>query len=475
MPTHHRKVAPALLTALVAGSLVVVGAKAQSPSIGDRDQFLARQIGIDLGGAGSRPLRGDQAFTFPAANLGEFEFDLFLSGKDLFNLVWTPSGGGGVFAGLGPVFNQASCGRCHERNGRGRPPASDGAPMESMLLRLSVPEVSETGGPRPHPAYGNQLNERAIPGVPAEGRAAVSYTEIAGRYDDGEPYSLRRPDYRFENLAFGPMGADVQISPRVSPVLIGLGMLEAVPEATILALADPGDADGDGVSGRPNRVWDAMAQETALGRFGWKANMPGLRQQAADAALGDIGLTSALFEGENCRPPQDSCAAAAGHDDPELPDPYLDRMTFYTQVIAVPDRRDALDPAVVHGEALFRAAGCAACHMPTLITGDHPVAALSGQTIHPFTDLLLHDMGDGLADGRPDFLADGREWRTPPLWGIGLVETVNGHTNFLHDGRARNLAEAILWHGGEAEPAKAAFIAMPRAEREALLAFLASL
>ncbi|HEX9648783.1 MAG TPA: di-heme oxidoredictase family protein, partial [Alphaproteobacteria bacterium] len=276
-------------------------------------------------------------------------------------------------------------------------------------------------------------------------------------------------------LAFGPLGDDAMLSPRVAPATIGLGLLEAVPEATILALADPADADGDGVSGRPNRVAGEVGGGIALGRFGWKANQPSLRRQNAAAALGDIGLTSTLFPDENCAAPQDACRAAKSGGAPELSDAFLDKLTLYTRLLAVPRQRGADAEPVRHGEQLFRAAGCAACHMPTLVTGAHPLAELAGQVIHPFTDLLLHDMGEGLADGRPDFAATGREWRTAPLWGLGLVETVNGHTYFLHDGRARNLAEAILWHGGEAEAARERFRALPRGDREALLAFLRSL
>ncbi len=451
-------------------------AKTQLITDTERDRLLDRPIGIDLGGAGSRPLRDGQAFTFPAANLDEAEDEPFLAGKDLFNAVWRPSEGvAGDLVGLGPAFNQPSCAACHPANGRGAPLAGDEGSMAALVVQLSVPGASVTGGPLPHPTYGDQLNDRAIPGVPAEGRAVITYTEIPGEYADGEPYSLRRPEYRFEDLAFGPLGDDILISPRVGPAVIGLGLLEAVPESVILALADPEDSNGDGISGRPNRVWDADLGSSALGRFGWKANVASLRQQNAGAALGDIGVTSSLFPQDNCPAGQAACAAAAIHAGPELSDRLLDRLTLYTQALAVPDRRDALDPAVNRGEALFREAGCAACHMPTLVTGDHPLAALSGQTIHPFSDLLLHDMGDGLADGRMDFGANGREWRTPPLWGIGLVETVNGHSSFLHDGRARTLAEAILWHGGEADAARSAFITMAKADREALLAFLASL
>ncbi len=448
------------------------------PPVGaiDRDWLLAQPVGVDLGGTGSRPLSHDRAFTFPIADLDPADRRDFFFGNRVFNTNWVQAPASvASFDGLGPVFNRVSCSGCHLRDGRGRSPEAFGGPMLSMLIRLSLPGTSPEGGPNPHPAYGDQLNDRALPGVPAEGRAVIHYEEVPGAFADGEPYSLRRPRYEIADLAFGPLGDDVMVSPRVAPAVIGLGLLEAVPEALILALADPDDADGDGISGRPNRVWDAIAGRPALGRFGWKANVPSLRQQNAGAAIGDIGLTSALFPEDNCPPVQVACRGLASHDGPELSDSFLDRLTLYTQVLAVPARRHAGDPAVRRGETLFRSAGCAACHMPTLVTGPHPVAALSGQIIHPFTDLLLHDLGEDLADGRPDFQADGQEWRTPPLWGLGLLRTVNGHTELLHDGRARSVAEAILWHGGEAEPARAAFTAMNRADRAALLAFLNSL
>jgi CxxC motif-containing protein (DUF1111 family) len=243
----------------------------------------------------------------------------------------------------------------------------------------------------------------------------------------------------------------------------------------VLARADPDDADHDGISGRANWVWDQAAGASALGRFGWKANQPPLRQQAAGAALGDIGLTSPLFPGQNCGAGQAACAAAPSGGEPELSERFLDRLELYTQALAVPAMRAPRDASVRRGWELFNRAGCAACHTPTLTTGPHRLAALSGQIVHPFTDLLLHDLGPGLADGRPDFLASGSEWRTAPLWGIGLIERVNGHTRLLHDGRARDLAEAILWHGGEAAAAREAFRTMAPDERAALLAFLKAL
>jgi CxxC motif-containing protein (DUF1111 family) len=271
------------------------------------------------------------------------------------------------------------------------------------------------------------------------------------------------------------------MSPRVAPQMIGLGLLEAIDEATIVALADEHDQDGDGVSGRPNRVWDPRSQSVRLGRFGWKANTPGIEQQTSGALLGDIGITSPMFPDESCPAPQTACAAALTGGTPEIAQDKIDEITYYSLLLAVPARRDFEDPEVLRGKALFAEAGCGACHATKLagaplVTGELAgFPELSGQTIYPYTDLLLHDMGAELADGRPDYLADGREWRTPPLWGIGLVHVVNDHTNFLHDGRARDLTEAILWHGGEAEGAREAFRTMPGDDRAALVRFLESL
>ena len=289
----------------------------------------------------------------------------------------------------------------------------------------------------------------------------------------GSPYSLRRPAYTFSDLQYGPMHPDTQLSPRVAPAMVGLGLLEAVPESTLLAMADADDTDGDGISGRPNRVWDKARQETVVGRFGWKANQPNVAQQVAGAFLGDIGITSPLFPHENCPVEAVACRQASNGGNPELSESLLGHVAFYSRTLAVPARRNSRLPEVRRGRKLFDEAQCNACHTPTLRTGAVPgLPDLSGQVIHPYTNLLLHDMGAGLADNRPDYEASGSEWRTPPLWGIGLIETVNRHTFFLHDGRARNLAEAILWHGGEAEASKEHFRRMPRADREALLQFL---
>jgi CxxC motif-containing protein (DUF1111 family) len=265
------------------------------------------------------------------------------------------------------------------------------------------------------------------------------------------------------------------LSPRVAPSVIGLGLLESVPLSTLEALADPDDADGDGISGRVNWVTD-HAGKRAAGRFGWKANVATLREQAAGAAVGDIGITSSLFPAQNCPPEQATCVDARTDPGPEMKPSFLDRMVLYVQTLAVPVARDLNDPVVHRGEHLFRDFGCASCHMPTLRTGPEAVQPeLANQTFHPFTDLLIHDMGEGLADHRPDGSATGSEWRTPPLWGLGLIGKVNGHDRLLHDGRARGPAEAILWHGGEAEAAKEKFRTADKADRDALIAFLNAL
>ncbi|MGD9539239.1 MAG: di-heme oxidoredictase family protein [Alphaproteobacteria bacterium] len=465
--SSRRAERPGLAVTVVAAALAC--AAASTP-------VVAADISPELGGETTRPVATHKAFTFPLANLPKDKLRAFFFGNRLFNTNWVQAPGSvKSFDGLGPVYNRVSCSGCHTHDGRGRPPEAAGEPMLSMLVRLSLPGEDRHGGPNPHPAYGDQLNDRAIQGVPAEGRAVIDYEAVPGAYADGEPYVLMKPTYRVEDLGFGPLGEDAMLSPRVAPAMIGVGLLEAVPEAIITAAADPEDADGDGISGRANLVWDETAGGPALGRFGWKANQPSVRQQVAGAAVGDIGLTTPLFPHGNCAATQDACAAAPSGGEPEISASFFDRLVLYSQSLAVPAQRNPGDPAVKRGAALFTQAGCDGCHTPTVRTGEHELAALAHQTIHPFTDLLLHDMGPELADGRPDFLATGSEWRTAPLWGIGLVETVNGHTRFLHDGRARDLAEAILWHGGEGEAPREAFRAMSKEEREALLAFLNSL
>lgn len=417
------------------------------------------------------------AFSQPIPGLDRDQELLFFVGNSFFNQNWvTAPASTTARDGLGPFFNARSCASCHFKDGRGRAPAFDGETPTGFLMRLSLPGTDFHGSALPEPAYGDQLQDQAIEGFDAEGAITITYEEVPFTFPDGETVLLRQPLYHVGSLAYGELHPETQYSPRVASQMIGMGLLEAVPEAAILALADPNDQDDDGISGRPNVVWDAFNSQTAIGRFGWKANQPSVLQQTAGAFLGDMGITTPLFGLENCTEIVADCLMALNGGTPEIePDDFL-KVVLYSSSLAVPARRDWDDPEVLQGKMLFNEIGCASCHTPLLETGIHPtIPALSQQTIRPYTDLLLHDMGEGLADGRPDFQATGSEWRTPPLWGIGLIETVNGHTHFLHDGRARNLLEAILWHGGEAAQVRDNFANLTPAERDALLRFLNSL
>ncbi|MEN0106162.1 MAG: di-heme oxidoredictase family protein [Pseudomonas sp.] len=414
-----------------------------------------------------------EAFAQPFAGLDEGQLERFFRGRSLFRQAWViaPSRDEAV-DGLGPLYSRVSCIACHPKNGRGQAP-EQGQPMRSMLLRLSVASRDAHGGPAPHPVYGDQLNEFGIPGVPGEGRADVQWQEHAVRLADGETVRLRKPSIVLRELAYGPLG-QVQTSARVGTPVFGLGLLEAIDEPTLQALA--AEPKADGVQGRVNRVWSVERQRLEAGRFGLKANQPDLRQQLAHAMLGDLGITSPLYPQPNCTATQTACAQAVNGGIPELDALQLGDLYFYLAHLAVPARRQRHEPAVVQGEKLFNAIGCGACHRPELTTAAHPqFPALSHQRIAPYTDLLLHDMGEGLADGRPDFLATGRQWRTPALWGFGLSERINPGSGYLHDGRARSVQEAILWHGGEAEVARRRYAGLSAEERRAVGVFLQSL
>jgi CxxC motif-containing protein (DUF1111 family) len=409
------------------------------------------------------------AFSLPAPNLAGTNLALHEEGDEGFEDVFLPAPAA-EHAGLGPVFDNVSCESCHLGDGRGRPPLP-GEQIASLLFRASVAGRGPHGGPMPVPGFGGQLQLRSVAGFTPEVSAAIRYVEVRGTFTDGTPFQLRAPSYDLAGI-YAPLPAGVLISPRVAPVVFGLGLLEAVPELQILALSDARDRDRDGISGRPNYVWDETRHRTVVGRFGWKANAPNLVQQAAGAYNGDMGVTSSLFPAESCEGQDPRC----GPHPPEVDDETVNAVALYTRTLGVPARRNLDDPQASEGEQLFYAAGCAGCHLPTLRTGRLAgVPEISNQVIHPYTDLLLHDMGPGLADDRPDFLASGREWRTPPLWGIGLVQTVNGHTNFLHDGRARSLLEAVMWHGGEAQRARDRVRGFTADQRAALVAFLESL
>ncbi len=402
---------------------------------------------------------------------GEFSY-----GHSVFSQNWVtaPATTSGM-DGLGPIYNARACSTCHSKDGRSPPFSSSGA-LLGMLFRLSIPGKAANGGPNPDPVYGDQLRPLGILKVLGDGTPHVTYLETPGTYGDGSAFSLQTPTYTIDGWNYGDPADGLMISPRTGPSVVGLGLLEAVPEEEILANVHAPDADG--VAGVPNHVWDAANQKTVLGRFGWKANQPTTDQQTAGAFVGDIGITSSLFPKGTCTPTMTACLAAAPGGDPnvELTDDRWHSVGFYMKALAVPARRDLDDAQALRGEQLFSSFGCASCHVTTLHTGaDAAAAVLANQTIHPYTDLLLHDMGPDLADNRPDFEASGSQWRTSPLWGIGLLSTVNHHSFLLHDGRARGLAEAILWHGGEAATARENFRQADQSDREALLKFLNSL
>ncbi len=454
---------------LLALAVVFCAASACGPDGDDID--LSVIYDPMLGGDTTAFATGANAFELSARNLTNELRRTFEVGDSFFTQNWVAAPSSTEARdGLGPTFNAQSCSSCHSHDSRARPPENDENPERGLLLRLGIPGASRD------PVYGDQLQDRAILDVPAEGRISITYEEIPGEYPDGRAYSLRYPVYTIEDLAFGPLHPDVQISPRIAPAVIGMGLLEAIREERILEQSDHDDANGDGISGRPNYVLDVRSGELALGRFGWKANQPSVEQQVAGAFLGDIGVTSSIFPDENCPQSQGECLRAPNGGSPEIPDSRLGKVVLYSQTLAVPAMRNGADPTVQQGARLFVQSQCAACHTPRYETSDeYPIEPLRNQVIFPYTDLLLHDMGPDLADSRPDGLASGSEWRTPPLWGIGLVSVVNGHTMFLHDGRARSLEEAILWHDGEGEGARSRFMELSAEEREALIRFLESL
>jgi CxxC motif-containing protein (DUF1111 family) len=416
------------------------------------------------------------AFSLPMPALSSAERTQFFLGNSFFNQNWVSAPASTADRdGLGPLFNARSCSTCHFKDGRSAAPDAQ-AEMQTMLLRISVPGRGEHGAPLPDPTYGDQIQNLSVSGAQPEARVFVDYTDRTGTYPDGETYVLRELRPRLVDLKYGASARELRVSGRVAPALVGLGLLEAVSEADLTVRVDPEDHDRDGISGRVNRVWDVGTQSVQLGRFGWKAEQPTVRQQTAAAFSGDMGITSSLFPVENCTSTETDCAALPSGGSPEIEDVTLESVVRYVDTLAVPARRELAPNIAARGERQFRAARCDACHVDTLrVTEVGHAQALKHVTIHPYTDLLLHDLGEALADDRPAFDANGREFRTAPLWGLGLVPKVNEHHSLLHDGRARGVAEATLWHGGEADRSKRAFLAMARADREALVQFVESL
>jgi len=450
----------------------------EKPSTGNAYELTdeALEGGIN----GTINLETSDAFAQPIPPMLTADEINFKVGRSFFHTNWViaPASTTAV-DGLGPVFNTSSCNSCHVEDGRGRTPFSDGEQLTSVLIRLSIAGQDPHGGPNPDPDLGVQFRNNAILKATPDGEAYVTYTNRIVTYPDGSTDTLRVPTYQLINLRNGHP-VNFMTSPRIADQLVGMGLLQAVPEATILSFADPNDSNHDGIIGKPNYVWSVEQQQSVLGRFGWKANEPTVRQQVAGALSNDIGITTPIFPAPslygleltlfgNLPNGSDTTGEA------ELPEPFFTNTVFYTEALAVPQRRNWTDATVQHGKALFFQSACSNCHRPQMKTGDFPdVPLLSNQTIHPYTDLLLHDMGPDLADGRPDYQASGSEWRTAPLWGIGLVSLVNNNNGMflMHDGRARTIEEAILWHGGEALNSKNAFMKLSKADRTALIKFV---
>lgn len=455
---------------LILATFLSINAQGEIPALLVSEKFPA--------GSGSTSDFSVHAFSHPMSGTRGVRRREFVVGNSFFKTAWVASPSSTLIRdGLGPLYNAVSCSSCHLLDGRGRGlPDTPGKVDISLLFRLRVKkDFYEVA---PHPAYGEQFQPQGLQDVPGEGDVFVEYEKIAGSFADGETYELLKPIYKFTNLGYGPLGTGTITSPRVAPQMVGLGLIEAIKEEDIRALADPDDLDGDGISGRAHNVHSKFLGKVVLGRFGWKAGQPTLREQNAAAFNGDIGITTNLFPYEECTLVQVECQSQM--TDLDVDETVLDRVTTYTQLISVPVRRDFESEAVTKGRNHFYKIQCQSCHNPSFTTSSEAeLDILKDQVIYPYSDFLLHDMGDELADDKAPYKNEGeattREWRTPPLWGLGLVPTVNGHSRYLHDGRARTLEEAILWHGGEGEAAKNRYLKLSKSEREELVTFLKSL
>ena len=447
------------------------------------------------GGDGTVSYTPFASFMKPAANLKESEKPIFYAGKALAHQPWVKAPTiTSDRDGLGPLFNARSCLRCHINGGRGFMPNKSGERINTAFLRLSIPGFDKVHGVVPEPTYGDQLQTQSTSlahmlshlkssnlkhTVAPEAYVTINWQYIDFHYPDGSKVQLRKPQVKLTNLGYGELHPQTMMSLRNPPPLLGVGLLDLIKQEDINRLADENDKDGDGISGRVNIVWDFEKNKPVPGRFGLKANKASVRLQTAAALHSDMGLSNPIFPSQPCTKKQISCNnEITGNDSEgtEVSKKQLELFVYFTKNLAVPERRNHDKESVIAGRRLFYEIGCAACHYPSFKTGyDEDYPHLSNQVIWPYTDLLLHDMGKGLADGRPDYLASGSEWRTPPLWGIGLSKQVNGAQNFLHDGRARTVEEAILWHGGEAEQVKQRFIRLDKKEREKLIEFVNSL
>ncbi|KGJ94954.1 di-heme oxidoredictase family protein [Colwellia psychrerythraea] len=431
------------------------------------------------------------SYLYPGEKLSSKQQLDFWTGFSFFRDPWVaaPSATGNR-DGLGPLFNTRSCIACHTAGSRAKIDEAGQILPLSLVVRLGSTDPAITSV---DPVYGGQIQPRSISYrlTDAEiikqssytdnvGEAWLdkSYDKVLGNFVDGEAYELLKPRYKLTKLAYGELAPHIGISVRLAPNIFGMGLLNAIKTDDLLNQEDSTDSNGDGISAKYNRVPNVITGEIEVGRFGFKAKQPNLHQQVAAAFRDDIGITNTSFTDETCTKTQVACNYAAKHGghslaDLEIPDNRLDFTVTFNEFLGVPPARNLQSETVQRGRALFYQAKCQQCHIPSYVTDEnYPVKALAKQTIWPYTDLALHDMGEGLADGVYEFNASGREWRTAPLWGIGLQQYKTGQQRFLHDGRARTISEAILWHGGEAEPAKQAYVALNKQQRDALVKFV---
>ena len=462
-----------IITTLTFSTLLLMSCSKSDSS--DSDEYEGLTL-LDLneriyaGGATTIFSENSLAYSVAAPNLTEAEDDKHTIGDRAFETTFVTNPAP-IYGGLGPIFNSNSCISCHPGDGRAAFP-TDLERSRGFFMRVSLPSTDAHGGPLPVPGFGTQVQNRSLTGFQPEGKYAVSFTDSIVTFRDGSKVTLKVPHYTLNGVN-ATVPPNILISPRTSMPIYGLGLLENIPEADLKALEDVNDANNDGISGKINYVWDGVHKKRMVGRFGWKANTATLLDEAAGSFSGDLGVTNPYYPVEIGKGQAHSDDGK--NDDPEMSKEMVDATEFYLQTLAVPAMRNAHKKSVRYGAYIFEGIGCAKCHTVKQRTLNAPTPALANQTFYPYTDMLLHDMGPALADNRPDFLANGREWRTRPLWGIGLQEIASGHTNFLHDGRAKNITEAILWHGGESEKSKKIFLKLTKKEREDLLEFLNSI
>lgn len=407
-----------------------------------------------------------QWFSQPDSSLPEWDVDRFFEGKQLFTTDWTTEGGINEFTGLGPHYSQTSCISCHPFNGRGAPPRDGGVPFTSVLKIASGNTTMD--GPIPDSVFGLQLSTYSARSFPTEGYVTLDFFEEDLMHLSGDQTMvLRAPQIHFasnENERYQPNFHSL----RMAPAVVGLGLIERISEEEILLLEDVLDADGNGISGKANRVVQPKGEDPVIARFGWKASAASLEHQVCFALWNDMGLTNSYFQLPNCDKHIACKVQGTLHPHPEVGDEEVKLITDYVRFLSAPP---SVGEAPSGGQKIFSSVGCADCHRPSYtieVLGD-------SRTFSPYSDFLLHDMGTSLADGFAEFMADGAEWRTAPLWGLGAAREVNSYLFLMHDGRARNIEEAILWHGGEAEKAKNRYLELSAEERSTLIRFINTL